>query len=150
MWSGRRQGWWREISSSVRVLISLRLLPRRLRRLVFFCWVLLRASWVWICVILMLSKRSSSRLLEEDVFMRLPPGCGEMSGKIVRLNLSLYGLKQASRSWHNHLLTHMKYLGFEQSPADACVMRLIESGSCLLYTSPSPRDGLLSRMPSSA
>ena len=26
----------------------------------------------------------------------------------------------------------------------------IVSGSCLLYTSPSPRDGLLSRMPSSA
>ena len=25
-----------------------------------------------------------------------------------------------------------------------------ESGHCLLYTSPSPRDGLLSRMPSSA
>ena len=27
---------------------------------------------------------------------------------------------------------------------------LIESMGCLLYTSPSPRDGLLSRMPSSA
>ena len=26
----------------------------------------------------------------------------------------------------------------------------INSSSCLLYTSPSPRDGLLSRMPSSA
>ena len=26
----------------------------------------------------------------------------------------------------------------------------VESGICLLYTSPSPRDGLLSRMPSSA
>ena len=26
----------------------------------------------------------------------------------------------------------------------------IQSGDCLLYTSPSPRDGLLSRMPSSA
>ena len=26
----------------------------------------------------------------------------------------------------------------------------IASGTCLLYTSPSPRDGLLSRMPSSA
>ena len=35
--------------------------------------------------------------LDEDVFMRLPPGCGEISGKIVRLNRSLYGLKQASR-----------------------------------------------------
>ena len=31
-------------------------------------------------------------------------------------------------------------------------MRLIDEGAdiCLLYTSPSPRDGLLSRMPSSA
>ena len=30
------------------------------------------------------------------------------------------------------------------------VKRLDEKESCLLYTSPSPRDGLLSRMPSSA
>ena len=30
------------------------------------------------------------------------------------------------------------------------VDELIESTDCLLYTSPSPRDGLLSRMPSSA
>ena len=29
-------------------------------------------------------------------------------------------------------------------------MLLVESRNCLLYTSPSPRDGLLSRMPSSA
>ena len=72
--------------------------------------------------------------LEEDVFMRLPQGCGEMSGKVVRLNRSLYGLKQASRSWHNHLLSHMKSLGFEQSPADACVMRLIESGTVSIVT----------------
>ena len=35
--------------------------------------------------------------LEENVFMRLPQGCGSLSGKIVRLNKSLYGLKQASR-----------------------------------------------------
>ena len=32
--------------------------------------------------------------------------------------------------------------------AIACIMYLISG--CLLYTSPSPRDGLLSRMPSSA
>ena len=37
----------------------------------------------------------------------------------------------------------------ESSRADLIVM-LDRSGSCLLYTSPSPRDGLLSRMPSSA
>ena len=29
-------------------------------------------------------------------------------------------------------------------------VKSIQYGSCLLYTSPSPRDGLLSRMPSSA
>ena len=48
--------------------------------------------------------------LEDDVFMRSPPGCGETSGKVVGLHCSLYGLKQASRSWHNHLITHMKSL----------------------------------------
>ena len=72
--------------------------------------------------------------LDEDVFMRLPQGCGEMSGKVVRLDRSLYGLKQASRSWYNHLVTHMKSLGFEQCLADACVMRLVESGSVTIVT----------------
>ena len=67
--------------------------------------------------------------LDEDAFMRLPRGCGEMSGKVVRLNRSLYGLKEASRSWHNHLLSHMKSLGFERSLADAGVLRLVESGT---------------------
>ena len=36
---------------------------------------------------------------------------------------------------------------------DECPVEAISEGyiySCLLYTSPSPRDGLLSRMPSSA
>ena len=31
--------------------------------------------------------------LEEDVFLRLPQGCGNMSGQVLRLNRSLYGLK---------------------------------------------------------
>ena len=35
---------------------------------------------------------------DEDVFLCLPKGCRSLSGKIVRLNKSLYGLKQASRS----------------------------------------------------
>ena len=33
---------------------------------------------------------------------------------------------------------------------ETCKKIVDETGSCLLYTSPSPRDGLLSRMPSSA
>ena len=31
-----------------------------------------------------------------------------------------------------------------------CRIQKVDSYTCLLYTSPSPRDGLLSRMPSSA
>ena len=67
--------------------------------------------------------------LKETVLMRMPQGCGALSGRVLRLNRSLYGLKQASRSWHNHLVTRLKGLGFEQSLADACVFRLIEAGS---------------------
>ena len=37
---------------------------------------------------------------QEDVFMRLPEGCGALSGKIVKLNKSLYDLKPASRQWY--------------------------------------------------
>ncbi|CAB1110059.1 unnamed protein product [Ectocarpus sp. CCAP 1310/34] len=66
--------------------------------------------------------------LQECVYIRLPQGCGALSGNIVRLRRSLYGLKQASRTWHKHLVRGMKCLGFEQCAADACVMRLIEEG----------------------
>ena len=64
----------------------------------------------------------------EDVFLRLPKGCGDLSGKVVRLNKSLFGLKQASRTWRAHLTTCLKRLGFEQCMADVCVFRLIEDG----------------------
>ena len=66
--------------------------------------------------------------LEEDVFLRLPKGCGDLSGKVVWLNKSLYGLKQTSRTWHAHLTTCLKRLGFEQCMADVCIFRLIENG----------------------
>ena len=64
--------------------------------------------------------------LEEDVFLRLPKGCGGLLEKVVRLNKSLYGLKQASRTWHVHLTRCLKRLGFEQCMTDVCVFRLIE------------------------
>ena len=41
-------------------------------------------------------------------------------------------------------MTFHKYLG------DSKMFEYDKHYSCLLYTSPSPRDGLLSRMPSSA
>ena len=66
--------------------------------------------------------------LDEVVYIRLPLGWGALSSKMVRLRRSLYGLKQASRTWHYHLVRGLKALGFEQCNADACVMCLVEDG----------------------
>ncbi|CAN0004740.1 unnamed protein product [Sphacelaria rigidula] len=41
--------------------------------------------------------------LEDDVYMRLPPGLGEGSDTVVHLRKSLYGLKQAAREWYGKL-----------------------------------------------
>ena len=48
---------------------------------------------------------------------------------------------QDSRAYTDRLKAERKKTGL----SDAAI-----TGTCLLYTSPSPRDGLLSRMPSSA
>ena len=66
--------------------------------------------------------------LEEDVFVRLPKGRGDLSGKVVRFNNSLYGLKQALRTVHAHRTACLKRLSFEQCMTDVCVFRLIEDG----------------------
>ena len=59
-----------------------------------------------------------------NVFMKLPDGCGDKSGRVVKLNKSIYGLKQAGHRWAMRL-------------GDVLVSKV---GICLLYTSPSPRD----------
>ena len=63
--------------------------------------------------------------LDTDIFSRLPPGCGEMSRKVVLLNEALYGLKQSGRSWHKLLLPTLVECGFEQCLVDAFTFRLI-------------------------
>ena len=67
--------------------------------------------------------------LDTDIYMRMPEGCGDMSGKIVLLNKSLYGLKQAARSWHSLLVSTLRSLGFEQHPSEPCVLRLLDPKS---------------------
>ena len=67
--------------------------------------------------------------LDEVVYISLPPSCGALSGKVERLRRSLYGLNEASRTWHYHLVRGIKPLGFEQCEADVCVMRSVEDGA---------------------
>ena len=60
-----------------------------------------------------------------------------------------FGLKDAPRLWHLRIDEVMRQLGLHPPFSDPQLYARW-SDTCLLYTSPSPRDGLLSRMPSSA
>ena len=67
--------------------------------------------------------------LDFNVFLKNPDGCGDKSGKVVKLNKSVYGLKQACRRWAMHLGdVIVRKVGMEQCKADPCVFRLIRDG----------------------
>ena len=64
--------------------------------------------------------------LKEDIFVRLPPGCGELSGKIARLLTRQHSLKQACTGWHMLLVNWLlEVIGLEQCKAEPCVFRLM-------------------------
>lgn len=74
--------------------------------------------------------------LDGDVFMRLPRGCGEMSGKIYVVNIiePLCLRLEASVEVVAQSHDYVHGLGFEQCPAGACAMRLIEPGLTRIVT----------------
>ncbi|CAB1105704.1 unnamed protein product [Ectocarpus sp. CCAP 1310/34] len=60
--------------------------------------------------------------LDEEVFRRLPVGCGDKSHNIVKAERAIYGLKQSGRQWY-HAANTLVENGFEQCKADPCVFR---------------------------
>ena len=64
--------------------------------------------------------------LEEEICMRFPPACGELSDKVMKLLTCQYGLKQACREWHLLSVTWLvEQIGMEQCKAEPCVFREI-------------------------
>ena len=56
--------------------------------------------------------------------MRLPPGCGMLSGKIVKLLKCQYGMTQAVRQWHLSLVSWLvEMMRMKQCKADPCIFR---------------------------
>ena len=71
--------------------------------------------------------------LDFNVFMKLPDGCGDTSGKVVKLNKSVYGLKLAGRRWAMHLgNVIVRKTEMEQGKADPCVFSLIWNGGVVM------------------
>ena len=57
-------------------------------------------------------------ILEEEVYMRLPPGFETGKNKVCKLKKALYGLKQSPRAWFNRFGKVIKGFGYIQSQAD--------------------------------
>ena len=72
--------------------------------------------------------------LTEDVYMMQSEGIVDPSnaGNICKLRKSIYGLKQASRSWNIHFDEVVKEFDFIKNEEDACVYKK-ESGSSVAF-----------------
>jgi hypothetical protein len=75
--------------------------------------------------------------LSEEVYMLPPPGYRRQGENTVcRLHKSLYGLKQASRSWFRRFSCAIQEIGFQQSRADYSLFTQVRGDSItiiLLY-----------------
>ncbi|KAJ0587500.1 putative RNA-directed DNA polymerase [Helianthus annuus] len=56
--------------------------------------------------------------LDEEIYMSPPPGMTLPSNQVLKLQKSLYGLKQASRQWYGKLSTVLKSKGYVRSSND--------------------------------
>ncbi|KAK8680761.1 hypothetical protein V6N13_109700 [Hibiscus sabdariffa] len=72
--------------------------------------------------------------LEEDVYMTQPEGFVtlENAGKVCKLQRSIYGLKQASRSWNLRFNDAIKEFGFIRNEDEPCVYKKF-SGSIVSF-----------------
>nr|GEX64372.1 copia protein [Tanacetum cinerariifolium] len=63
--------------------------------------------------------------LDEDIYMVQPEGFvdSKYSRKVCKLQRSIYGLKQASRSWNKRFDEEIKKLGFAQNLNEPCVYK---------------------------
>ncbi|CAI7747408.1 unnamed protein product [Closterium sp. NIES-53] len=57
-------------------------------------------------------------ILEEDVYMTQPPGYEDGTGRVCKLKMSIYSLKQAPRCWYQKLAVVLEEMGFRTSSCD--------------------------------
>lgn len=70
--------------------------------------------------------------LKEVIYMKPPPGVDLPKGQCLKINRSLYGLKQAARDWNEKCVLELQKMGFVQSDADPCLLTHLEQGLILL------------------
>ena len=64
--------------------------------------------------------------VEEEIFMEQPKGFeSEEGSKVCKLNRSIYGLNQASRSWNHHFDEAICSYGFIKNADEPCVYKKV-------------------------
>ena len=62
--------------------------------------------------------------VRSTIFLRTPPGVELKNQKeemVLKLLRNLYGLKDAGRTWHQHLTDILRSLGFTPTESDPCI-----------------------------
>ncbi len=59
--------------------------------------------------------------LSTDIYMQLPPGFENEESQYVKLNKSIYGLREASSLWFNKFTNILKEFGFTPAISDPCL-----------------------------
>ena len=72
--------------------------------------------------------------IEEELYMVQPKGFvdSKNADKVCKLQRSIYGLKQASRSWNRRFDKVIKDFGFIQCHGEACIYKKV-SGSSVAF-----------------
>ena len=59
--------------------------------------------------------------IDEDIYMHIPDGFDPKPGYVLKVQKSLYGLRQAPRAWNSTLHNFLINKGFQQSAIDPCL-----------------------------
>lgn len=59
--------------------------------------------------------------LDEEIYIRQPEGHDDGTGRVCKLNKSIYGLKQAPKNWNKKLDETLKSFGLIQCKEDPCI-----------------------------
>ena len=70
--------------------------------------------------------------LKEVIYIKALPRVDIPARQCLKINQSLYGLKQAASDWNKTCIVELQRLGFVQSDSDPCLLTHLERGIILL------------------
>lgn len=59
--------------------------------------------------------------LDEEIYMKQPPGYEDGTDRVCKLRLGLYGLKQAGRGWYKKMKEELAKLGYTPLASEPCI-----------------------------